>query len=97
MARYISTDYFFECETCRHNYTDGCHIYCDHCEMYYPSLAKFPIADVVEAKHGEWIWKTEDKYKCSHCHYATRVDEVMGIPQYKYCPNCGAKMDVKEN
>lgn len=51
-----------------------------------------PTADVVEMKYGEWIWNTEDKYKCSHCHYTTRVDEVMGLPQYKYCPNCGAKM-----
>ena len=52
-----------------------------------------PTADVEEVKRGEWLWDTEDKYKCSCCHYETRVDEVMGLPRYKYCPFCGAKMN----
>ena len=43
---YIDTKYFFECQTCRYNFSDGCHTYCDHGESYYPSLAKFPKEDV---------------------------------------------------
>ena len=50
-------------------------------------------ADVAEVKHGEWMWETEDRYECSNCGVEQRVDEVMGLPTYNYCPYCGAKMD----
>lgn len=47
-----------------------------------------PAADVAEVKHGRWI-----KYKyfdeCSECY-------TMVILRYNYCPNCGARMDIKE-
>lgn len=42
--------------------------------------------------HGEWIWQTEDKYRCSVCGENTRVEEVMNEPQYNFCPQCGADM-----
>ena len=32
-----------------------------------------------------------DKWWCSECHYP-----VEGQPLWKYCPNCGAVMEVKE-
>lgn len=41
---------------------------------------------------GEWIWVTEDKYRCSECNHETRVDEIMGAPMYACCPYCKADM-----
>lgn len=68
---YIDTKYFFECETCRHNVTDGGNAYCSYCdhgESYTPRLAKFPQEDVAkvvrckDCKFGDdtyivpWVW-----------------------------------------
>lgn len=51
-------------------------------------ISDFPAADVVEVRHGRWI-----KYKyfdeCSECY-------AMAILRHNYCPNCGARMDTKE-
>ena len=52
-----------------------------------------PAADVVEVVHGQWEWDTEDIYRCSNCTEKSHVKEVMGHPEWDYCPNCGAKMD----
>ena len=55
-----------------------------------------PTADVQEVKHGKWIDKGRGYgwYKeCSNCSY--RNDYPM--EDFKYCPNCGAKMDEMEN
>jgi hypothetical protein len=51
-------------------------------------------ADVVEVVHGEWEIVDSDldwvDGKCSACGYTDCFDES-GF--YKYCPDCGAKMD----
>ena len=56
------------------------------------TVENFPTADVVEVKHGEWIDCNEydGNLKCSLCeeHYPWGVAAF-----YRYCPNCGAKMD----
>jgi DNA-directed RNA polymerase subunit RPC12/RpoP len=56
-------------------------------------LMQAPTADVVEVKHGEWIWLEGNLYECSECPNKTEVDEKMNQPSYAYCPYCGAKMD----
>lgn len=47
-------------------------------------------ADFVEVKHGKWITRksihNEEFYVCSIC--GTANDDI-----WRYCPNCGAKMD----
>ena len=52
-----------------------------------------PAADVAPVQHGRWEWDTEDIYRCSNCAEKSHVKEVMGHPEWDYCPNCGAKMD----
>lgn len=45
---------------------------------------------------GRWIWDDEG-FHCSECWHHTygNTGEVLsGI--YKFCPNCGARMEVKE-
>lgn len=51
-----------------------------------------PTVDVVEVVQGMWLWYTEDIYTCSNCYEKVHVKEVMGQPDYHYCPNCGANM-----
>ena len=56
-------------------------------------LDKVQAADVVEVKHGRWLYKrcvvfdcTKDLYRCSECNTSWDAKS-------HYCPNCGAKMD----
>ncbi len=59
-------------------------------------------ADVVEVRHGRWEWKEDLKaedengwfireqgYVCSECGF-------IGSDNFRYCPNCGAKMDEED-
>ena len=57
-------------------------------------LNQFPSADVAPVRHGNWFWITEDFYRCDNCGGMSHVKEVMGKPDWPYCPNCGAKMDL---
>ena len=56
-------------------------------------ISELPAADVAPVRHGRWEWDTEDIYRCSNCAEKSHVKEVMGHPEWDYCPNCGAKMD----
>ena len=58
------------------------------------SIEKAPKADAVEVKHGEWIEKSTCVHQCSLCDGVAFLD-FKGKP-CKYCPSCGAKMDLKE-
>lgn len=53
-----------------------------------------PSADVAPVRHGRWL--CGDYYDigdvCSECDW----DSQMTHPSYRYCPNCGAKMDKEE-
>ncbi len=49
-----------------------------------------PTADATPIVHGHWIYLGEKsiwKNKCSLCSFETIQ------PHYRFCPNCGAKMD----
>ena len=50
-------------------------------------VSKLPAADVVAVKHGRWISKRIGWVHCSECNMAN------DIRRFRYCPNCGAKMD----
>lgn len=51
-------------------------------------------ADVAPVVHGRWLYG--DYYDigdvCSECDW----DSQMTHPSYRYCPNCGARMDRVE-
>ena len=58
-------------------------------------IADFPAADVEPVKHGRW--SVDGVYVvCSVCNRLTLSPIVKQLPTFKYCPNCGAKMDEKE-
>ena len=66
------------------------------------AIENAPKADVVEVKHGEWELHGNDdslgcSYFCSSCWWNMDEDEFLdNWSHFKYCPNCGAKMDLKE-
>ena len=62
---------------------------------------KLPFSkEVVEVAHGEWSI-IEDDYlgltalQCSKCNQEYWFEDEPPMRIYNYCPNCGAKMDLK--
>lgn len=50
-----------------------------------------PTIEVEPVRHGKWgEYQIPHIICCSECDYGTCVDE-----KTKFCPNCGAKMDLK--
>ena len=69
------------------------------------AIDDLPSADVAPVRHGHWDVREPmpmhdikgnlswgNWYVCTGCGFATTAIEGH-ITQYKYCPNCGAKMD----
>lgn len=60
-------------------------------------LEKAPTVDAVPVVHGRWIYEEEtlftlSGYRCSVCRRPRWLSP--DVPEaFKYCPNCGAKMD----
>lgn len=60
-----------------------------------------------QPKTGQWEWVQYDynpklgNWHCSECRCVVvecvDKNEKGGIPLYKYCPQCGAKMEVEQN
>ena len=67
--------------------------------VYESDIDIQPTVDAVPVRHGKFIGTEYDGYadgspvyyewKCSECGCIFEDDE----PTYKYCPNCGARMD----
>ncbi len=62
-------------------------------------LEELPSADVQEVRHGRWI-KDKNLYKCTACNdllavagWADCIPEKQIYKAFRYCPNCGARMD----
>ena len=55
------------------------------------TFAKIPSADVALVRHGEWIERAL-RPTCSLCGFSGSLIDAP-ISPFKYCPNCGAKMD----
>ena len=59
-------------------------------------LDSIPAADVAEVRHGRWEFpifadsdnELDPRVKCSEC-----GEIEMAFARWKYCPNCGAKME----
>ena len=69
----------------------------------YNAIKNAPTVDAVEVVHGKWAifedaYMGEYVYQCSVCKSelvtleGTQADDL-----WKYCPNCGAKMDGDGN
>lgn len=56
-------------------------------------IKDIPAADVAPVVHGRWSWDTGDMWTCSVCGTRNHIKEVMGRPDFNYCPDCGALMN----
>lgn len=70
-------------------------------------MAEIPAADVQEVRHGRWLRENarprSSIFLCSVC--KAKAYFIVGNHKrtppasisYKFCPNCGARMDGEEN
>lgn len=61
-----------------------------------------PTIDAKSVKHGKWEWEpgyVGTTAKCSACglspmgFYSLPINQIGRLPEYPFCPKCGAKMD----
>ena len=69
-------------------------------ERQLRAIRELPAADVAEVVHGEWLrhdddWDSLTTIQCSLCseEWCFETDDDVSLLNYKYCPNCGARMD----
>ncbi len=73
---------------------------CDAREAYHECIAMVEAMETLDAepvRHGRWERRL-NKYYCTSCGTGYRI--CNGGPnafRFKRCPNCGAKMDAKED
>ncbi len=85
MAKYIEVEAALETAKKSHLYFD-----------IKPIINSIPAADVRPVVRGEWkprdlTWG-RSYYYCSACEETVDMPTAMGIPMFRYCPNCGADM-----
>lgn len=77
----------FICQTC--DAAEG--TFCVRCDGN--PLSSIPAADVVEVRHGQWVYEPGHIPHCSECgRYSDDADTGEAI----CCPFCGARMDGRQ-
>lgn len=59
------------------------------------AILDVPAADVAPVAHGRWFFKSPNGFACSRCGEWGLMIDNRGISRSKFCPNCGAKMDLE--
>ena len=68
----------------------------------YVDLLEIPAADVAPVRHARWA-SVGHKIKCSVCangvFLGTTDPDIHSCEKenFRYCPNCGARMDLEDN
>ena len=68
-------------------------------EVVQQNIKDMITADVQEVRHGKWVleYEPDGHPYCFHCSVCDDDFHYISIKTaYKYCPNCGAKMDLGE-
>lgn len=89
----------FETDSPLQKWDSGCWI---RYKMFENHLKEAPTVDAAPVVHGRWQWLSstydripcEMRYMCDKCRHETITHGHE--PWEKYCPNCGAKMDLEE-
>ena len=69
--------------------------YYGHADVVFVNdIENAPTVDAVEVVHSSWILNDDGSGTCKHCHRTTKSCWDFDN-QMNYCPNCGAKMDLK--
>lgn len=57
-----------------------------------------PTADVQEVKHAKNLQsRFKWTFECSHCHWCDDDTYCCDSSEFKFCPNCGAKIDLEDD
>lgn len=79
-----------------------CEKYCrcsnEYCDKESCPIWKAPATDVAPVVHGRWVKHTRIHgfAYCSACKDVYLDEEWLRDGKWGYCPNCGAKMNIKE-
>lgn len=65
-------------------------------------IANAPTLDYAPVKRGEWermdvYCNHSREFKCTACKNSVFYDHFTRFCEYDFCPNCGARMDGKED
>ena len=85
--RLIDADAYLK-KACTYNETG-----CGSCKLQTICPVNEPTVDAVPVRHGRWVDEPNCMYRCSVC--GSHYPSIKGYQDYKFCPNCGARM-VKE-
>ena len=101
MAEYIKREAALN--ICQKEYEDclKMHDYCGDSVAWNigGAIKGLPAADVAPVVHGRWIKKHDNVrywYECSECGRKPPYSEFYQEDHSRYCPNCGARMDLTE-
>jgi hypothetical protein len=88
----------FETDNPLQKWDSGCWI---RYKLFEKLLHAAPTMDATPVVHGRWIgwnYPGDEHIECSICKKQYYEDDLYigGNDFPKYCPNCGAKMDLKE-
>ena len=59
-------------------------------------IASLSIADVVEARHGRWLKRSDGTPYCSNCGANERDTYSSVVNECAFCYSCGARMDKED-
>lgn len=109
MAEYIDREAFKKsveeryCKPCKAEKKDHNGCWCRACwvDDMLDEVECFQPSDVAPVMHGRWIVRFDGPYNrrrcyCSHCEKNNGVGGIAKNQEKPYCPNCGAKMDIKD-
>ena len=64
------------------------------CEDNIREINNIPTADVAPVVHGRWVYGEDVDIQCSVCGADAFTEGDYRQVKSRYCPNCGAKMDL---
>ena len=69
----------------------------EHILVHYGRRVIEELPTINPVKHGEWIKLYAGNYKCSVCGDWWGNDDNEMVEDFKYCPNCGARLIGEED
>lgn len=74
----------------------GNDIYSEENRTCRSEIEDIPAADVAPVVHGRWVYGEDVDIQCSVCGADAFTEGDYRQVKSRYCPNCGAKMDLED-